>query len=199
MPSVQHRDFNRGVALDSVFQQIFQDFEVVLVNDGSPDTPELERVLAPFLEKHSDQMVDSRQNKRCAGARNTAIGRARGEFLAFLDSDDAWLPDHLSAQMQLLKQYPTRDLVYANGLRIGDPTRQIELMAFCTLSWSRGFSSSGHRTLPDFDFDCGCAKIMNVSAGLWTRIWAAATITTCGYEPLSTAPRSLTPVTCRPD
>ncbi len=121
-----------AASLDSVFQQIFQDFEVVLVNDGSPDTPELERVLAPFLEKHSDQIVYIRQeNKRCAGARNTAIGRARGEFLAFLDSDDAWLPDHLSAQMQLFERDPTLDLVYANGLRIGDPTRQIEFMTLC--------------------------------------------------------------------
>ena len=121
-----------AASLDSVFQQTFQDFEVVLVNDGSPDTPELERVLAPYLEKHADQIVYIRQeNKRCAGARNTAIGRARGEFLAFLDSDDVWLPDHLSAQMQLFEQDPTLDLVYANGLRVGDPTRQIEFMTLC--------------------------------------------------------------------
>jgi glycosyltransferase involved in cell wall biosynthesis len=121
-----------AASLDSVFQQTFRDFEVVLVNDGSPDTPELERVLVPYLETHADQIVYIRQeNKRCAGARNTAIGRARGEFLAFLDSDDAWLPDHLSAQMQLFEQDPTLDLVYANGLRVGDPTRPVEFMTRC--------------------------------------------------------------------
>src|SRR3954462_5965377 len=81
--------------LDSVFTQSFQDFEVIVVNDGSPDNPDLERGLAPYLEKHAAQIVYIRQqNKRCAGARNTAIRQARGEFLAFLDSDDVWLPMH---------------------------------------------------------------------------------------------------------
>src|SRR3954463_33348 len=90
-----------GRCLDSVFEQTFQDFEVVLVNDGSPDTPQLERVLSPHLEKHGDKIVYIKQeNKRCAGARNTAIRNARGEFVAFLDSDDVWLPDHLAEQMQ---------------------------------------------------------------------------------------------------
>src|SRR5215472_371797 len=85
-----------GGSLDSVFQQTFTDFEVVLVNDGSPDTPQLEKVLSPYLSSYPEKLIYIRQeNKRCAGARNTAIGRARGEFLAFLDSDDSWTPDHL--------------------------------------------------------------------------------------------------------
>jgi glycosyltransferase involved in cell wall biosynthesis len=131
MPSYNTASLIAG-SLDSVFQQTFQDFEIVLVNDGSPDTPELERVLAPYLEKHADKIVYIRQeNKRCAGARNTAIGRARGEFLAFLDSDDVWLPDHLASQMQLFEQDPKVDLTYSNGLAVGNPDNPHEFMQRC--------------------------------------------------------------------
>lgn len=119
-------------SLASVFQQTFQDFEVIIVNDGSPDTPELERALAPFFEKHSDKIIYIRQeNKRAAGARNTAILQAHGEFLAFLDSDDVWLPDHLSAQMKLFEQDPQLGLVYCNGLAVGNPDFPREFMARC--------------------------------------------------------------------
>lgn len=121
-----------GGCLDSVFQQSFQDFEAIIVNDGSPDTPELERVLAPYLEKFADKIVYIRQpNKRAAGARNTAIRQARGEFLAFLDTDDQWLPEHLSAQMKLFEDDPTLDLVYANGLSVGNAQLEHEFMDWC--------------------------------------------------------------------
>ena len=69
--------------LDSVGQS-FGDFEVIVVNGSSPDTPELEKVLQPYL----DSIVYIKQvNRHAAGAINTAIGRARGECLAFLDSE----------------------------------------------------------------------------------------------------------------
>ena len=121
-----------SASLDSVFSQTFQDLEIVLVNDGSPDTPELERVLAPYQEKHGDKIVYIRQqNKRAAGARNTAIRQARGKFLAFLDSDDVWLPMHLAEQMKMFEQSPDLDLVYCNALSVGDPTAPSEFMERC--------------------------------------------------------------------
>jgi Glycosyl transferase family 2 len=117
-----------AASLDSVFQQSFQDFEIIVVNDGSPDTPELEKVLAPVLHKI---VYIKQENKRAAGARNTAIGRAKGEFLAFLDSDDTWLPDHLSAQMMLFDRDPALGLVYSNCLSVGDPAHPHEWMKRC--------------------------------------------------------------------
>ncbi|MGA3092593.1 MAG: glycosyltransferase family A protein [Terriglobales bacterium] len=99
--------------LDSLFAQTYSDFEAIVVNDGSPDTPELERVLGPYL----DRIVYIKQeNKRCAGARNNAIRHARGEFVAFLDSDDTWMPDHLASQMQLFEADRSLDLVYCDGI-----------------------------------------------------------------------------------
>jgi glycosyltransferase involved in cell wall biosynthesis len=127
-----------AACLDSIFAQTFQDFETIVVNDGSPDTPELEKVLQPYL----DRIVYIKQaNKRAAGARNTAIARARGEFLAFLDSDDTWLPNHLESQMKQFEADPTLGLVYANAVLVGDPTRHIEFMEKCPSVGEAGFEA----------------------------------------------------------
>jgi glycosyltransferase involved in cell wall biosynthesis len=117
-----------AAALDSALQQTFQDIEIVVVNDGSPDTAELEKVLTPYLPKI---VYIKQENKRAAGARNTAIRQANGEFLAFLDSDDSWFPDHLAFQMKLFAEDPTLDLVYCNCLALGDPNRPHEWMDRC--------------------------------------------------------------------
>jgi glycosyltransferase involved in cell wall biosynthesis len=127
-----------AACLDSVFAQTFQDFEAIVVNDGSPDTPELEKVLQPYL----DRIVYIKQvNKRAAGARNTAIAKARGEFLAFLDSDDTWLPNHLESQMKQFEADPALGLVYANAVLVGDGTRHIEFMEKCPSAGEAGFEA----------------------------------------------------------
>ncbi len=104
--------------LNSVLAQTYSDFEAIVVNDGSPDTPELETALARYLNRI---VYIKQENKRAAGARNTAIRQARGEFLAFLDSDDIWFPDHLASQMKLFQDDPTLDMVYSDALLMGDP------------------------------------------------------------------------------
>jgi glycosyltransferase involved in cell wall biosynthesis len=87
-------------------------------------------------------MVYIRQdNKRAAGARNTAIGRAQGEFLAFLDSDDSWSPDHLASQMRLFEEDPALDFVYSNGLSVGDPSRPREFMQRCPSHGTANFEA----------------------------------------------------------
>ncbi|MGA2965283.1 MAG: glycosyltransferase family A protein [Terriglobales bacterium] len=127
-----------ATCLDSVFAQTFQDFEAIVVNDGSPDTEELEKVLQPYLGR----IVYIKQvNKRAAGARNTAIGRARGEFLAFLDSDDTWLPNHLESQMKQFEADPGLGLVYANGVFIGGPTGPVEFVEKCPTTAEPGFEA----------------------------------------------------------
>ena len=124
--------------LDTVMAQTFQDFEAIVVNDGSPDTPELEKVLAPYM----DRIVYIKQeNKRCAGARNTAIKHARGEFLAFLDSDDTWYPEHLASQMQQFTDDPALDLAYCNSLLVGDPSRESPFMDRCPSNGPANFES----------------------------------------------------------
>lgn len=102
--------------LDSVLAQTFTDYEIVVVNDGSPDSPELVSALEPYMEK----IVYVEQNNQGAGAaRNTALRTARGEYVAFLDGDDLWQPSHLSDQLALLEGEPPYDLVYADAEMIG--------------------------------------------------------------------------------
>lgn len=99
--------------LESVFAQTFSDFEVILVNDGSPDTDEMEKVIEPYR----DRIVYLRQENQGAGAaRNTGLRSARGRYVAFLDGDDIWLPDFLSEMVSFIEGY---DLVYANALLFG--------------------------------------------------------------------------------
>ena len=124
--------------LSSVLSQTCQDFEILIVNDGSSDTPELEGALEPYAARIR---YIKQENKRAAGARNSAIGIARGEFVAFLDSDDRWLPEHLSAQMDLVAKDPSLDMVYANAMLIGNPERQREFMQECPSNGVANFES----------------------------------------------------------
>lgn len=104
-----------GETLESVFAQTFQDYEIVLVNDGSPDTEKFETV----LENYFDRIIYIRQkNGGTAAARNTAIEAASGEFLAFLDGDDIWLPEYLEAQTNAIL-FKNCDLIYADALLFG--------------------------------------------------------------------------------
>lgn len=126
-----------AACLDSVFAQTYQDLEAVVVNDGSPDTPELEKALEPYR----DRIVYIKQeNKRTAGARNNAIRHARGEFVAFLDSDDVWMPDHLASQLELFAKDPSVDLTYSNGL-VGERGQEREFMLRCPSRGEATFAS----------------------------------------------------------
>ncbi len=107
-------------ALDSVLAQTFENYECLVVNDGSPDTAELERALAPYR----DHIVYIRQeNRGLSGARNTAIRSSRAPLIALLDSDDVWEPDYLAVQLSLMERDPALDVLYPDALIFGDDPR----------------------------------------------------------------------------
>jgi len=106
--------------LDSVLGQTMTDYEILVVNDGSPDTPDLEAGLAGYAERVT---YIKQENLGAAAARNTGIKAARGQFLAFLDADDFWLPNYLEAQMDVLRQTGA-DVVYCDALFVGSPRLQ---------------------------------------------------------------------------
>jgi len=112
--------------LDSVFAQTYKDYEVVVVNDGSPDTPALEQVLCPYLPRI---VYVKTENCGLAGARNNGIRASKGELIALLDSDDAWEPRYLEVQVGKLDHDPSADIVYPNALVFGDSPRAGSLMA----------------------------------------------------------------------
>ena len=102
--------------LDSVFAQTYPNFEVVLVNDGSPDTEALEEA----IRSYGGRLIYIRQeNRGPSGARNTAIRAARGKYIACLDSDDIYLPEHLARLVPLLEEHAL-DLVYSDSYFMKD-------------------------------------------------------------------------------
>jgi glycosyltransferase involved in cell wall biosynthesis len=107
-----------GETLASVAAQTFRDYETVVVNDGSQDTEQLERVLAPYRE---NIRYIKQENRGLAGARNTALRAARGRYLAFLDGDDYWEPDCLETQHKLLAADPSIDVLYGDAVMFGNP------------------------------------------------------------------------------
>ena len=103
-------------ALDSIFSQTLIDYEAIVINDGSPDTSQLEQALTPYLSRI---VYLKQENLGAAAARNAGLRIARGRFVAFLDADDFWLPDYLTSQIGFLKTSKA-DLVYADAELIGD-------------------------------------------------------------------------------
>lgn len=84
--------------LDSVFNQSLTDFEVICVNDGSTDSS-LE-LLMRYRSKHPEMIVIDRENGGQSIARNEALDRAAGEYIAFLDSDDYWFEGRIGTALQ---------------------------------------------------------------------------------------------------
>jgi glycosyltransferase involved in cell wall biosynthesis len=105
-----------GEALRSVFVQDFKSYEVIVVNDGSTDTPELEKVLAPYRERIN---YFHQENRGISAARNAALRLARGELIALLDADDVWMEGKLTEQIELMRQGQF-EMVYGDALLIGD-------------------------------------------------------------------------------
>jgi glycosyltransferase involved in cell wall biosynthesis len=106
--------------LDSVFAQTFTGYEVIVINDGSPDTGLLKKVLVPYLERIV--FIDSDKNYGAASARNTCITEARGSVIAFVDADDIWLPEYLQAQLDFLDKHGF-DMVYTDCTLFGRTSR----------------------------------------------------------------------------
>jgi glycosyltransferase involved in cell wall biosynthesis len=110
-------------AIRSVLQQSFQDFEIIVVDDAS--TMENQ----PVIQELSDpriRYIRHSTNRREAGSRNTGIRNARGEYIAFLDDDDEWLPEKLQKQVAILDTNPPEvGVVYTGRFAIDRKSRKL--------------------------------------------------------------------------
>lgn len=105
-----------SATLESVIAQKFREYEIILVNDGSPDTERFEREINNYLE---EIIYIKQSNAGASEARNTGIKHARGEIIAFLDGDDQWLPDFLASQYVFMGRHDL-DMVYCDAFLFGD-------------------------------------------------------------------------------
>lgn len=115
MVSVIIRAFNRGhsiaQAINSALEQTYGDFEILVVDDGSTDDT------AEVVESFSDsriRLLRHDTNRGVGAACNTGIAAAKGESVAWLDSDDLWRPEKLQQQVQFLQQHPEVDAVFSD-------------------------------------------------------------------------------------
>ncbi len=95
--------------IESVLNQTFQDFELIVINDGSTDRT-LE-IVSSFTD--SRLQVFSFPNSGPQKSRNRGISLATGEYLSFIDADDLWTPDKLERQLQALQEHPEAAVVYS--------------------------------------------------------------------------------------
>ena len=112
-----NRNYSRYIAeaIESVLTQTYEPVEIVVVDNGSTD--DSLAVISSYADRVS-WISESRQGQSIA--RNSGIARAQGDFVAFLDADDVWLPNKLEKQMSLIKGKSDVGLVYC-GIVVAGP------------------------------------------------------------------------------
>lgn len=105
-------------AVDGVLAQTYQDWELLLVDDGSSDrSTELARHYAKCLPGRVHHVEHpEHENRGSSAARNLGICHARGAYIALLDADDVWVPTKLEEQVPIMDAHPEVDLVYGTTL-----------------------------------------------------------------------------------
>ena len=104
-------------AIQSVLNQTYQDFEIIIIDDGSKD--DTKKIIRGFQEKDNRiKYIRFEENKGAAAARNAGIKMSKGEYITFQDSDDEWLPEKLEKQMKIIETSSENIVVYCGFWRI---------------------------------------------------------------------------------
>ncbi len=110
-------DFMRE-AIDSVLNQTYTSWEMLLVNDGS--TEKITQFAQEYAEKYPDKISyyehPGRKNLGIIASRRLGYSYSRGAYITFLDADDIWLPNKLTAQVTLMEQHPETGMLYGKTL-----------------------------------------------------------------------------------
>ncbi|HSY54105.1 MAG TPA: glycosyltransferase [Opitutaceae bacterium] len=116
--------------LARVREQTVTDWELIVTEDGSRET--VENMVHAFAQTVRQSVIYQRheKNQGLPATRNTGIAAARGEWIALLDSDDLWMPDHLADLAACAQQRPTADLVHAGSVLFENESgKQLEIRA----------------------------------------------------------------------
>lgn len=105
-------------AIESVLSQSYKHWELLLIDDGSTD--ESTQIALSYVEKHPNSIRyfdhPNHTNLGMSASRNLGIRSAQGDYIAFLDADDIWLPNKLDYQVNILESHPAAGMVYGNTL-----------------------------------------------------------------------------------
>jgi len=116
---VYNREKYIEATLESVLAQTFQDFEIIVVDDGSVDNTR--SIVGNLQKKNPDRFhYVFQENKGVASARNKGISIAKGKYISFLDSDDIWYPNKMQLQIKVFESSPEVGLVYSSYSLFGD-------------------------------------------------------------------------------
>lgn len=165
--------------LASVKQQLFSNFEHIIVDDGSSD--ETEQLMAPYLAADARLKYIRQENKGRSMARNVGINAARGNFVCFLDSDDVWLPEHLQTLHNVLQDETKPKFFHTGLIWFYDDGSPEQLVTYANRS---NFSSDVEYVIANqFAPDCVCIHrsifekhqfhpelFINEDLELWARI-----------------------------
>jgi glycosyltransferase involved in cell wall biosynthesis len=127
MPTYQRPTY-LARAIESVLAQTFDDFEVIVVDDNDADTDFRDETRALMRHFESDgrvTTVEHPRNRGISAARNSGIAQARAPFIAFLDDDDAWLPEKLARQLEVFDSAARDVAVVTCGWTIRNESGQV--------------------------------------------------------------------------
>lgn len=112
-----------GEAIESVLNQTYKNWELIIVDDGSTDNSK--EVIKRYFNDHRIKYIAHKENRGIPAARNTGIKASKGEYIAFLDQDDIWLPEKLKEQIETFNMGGDQEtgLVFSDIMHlIGDET-----------------------------------------------------------------------------
>ncbi len=96
-------------AIESVINQTFEDWELIIIDDGSKD--DTFAVVDPYLDSLKIRYI-KHKNRQAGYARNAGIQASYGQYITFIDSDDIYFPNHLQTRIDYMKSHPELDLIY---------------------------------------------------------------------------------------
>lgn len=118
-----------GETIESVLAQSYQNWEMIIVDDCSPDDGAGIAEVNKYTSDPRIKLIASKENRGSSGARNIALKEAQGRYIAFLDSDDIWHPEFLETQLRFMKENGA-PLVFSSYRRIDENTKEELLTPF---------------------------------------------------------------------
>ncbi len=100
--------------LDSIVNQTYNDWELIIINDGSSDSTE--SIIHEYIKQEYPIIYHYQENKGLGFSRNEALKRSQGKYIAFIDHDDLWMPEKLEKQIPLFERDSKIGLVFCDTI-----------------------------------------------------------------------------------